>query len=184
MTQVDIFVNWELDAIDRLRDDVPSCLLERVEEARRAGRSGFLPNGKMSDEETYLAAASLSLESVIHQLNAVVDWMLLALASRILPPKWATTRKAHTRSRSSLSKAIEDHYNDLPGWNEIQLLGEDANALNHRGGSHLPEPTPLGIPMFRHADTTIETLRVRCAGTWAWLQAIWRATEVASRDDA
>jgi hypothetical protein len=113
-----------------------------------------------------------------------VDWFLLALATRILPPEWGVTPQAQSRSRGQLIKAIESHYpvdvKQLSGWDDVDQLREETNALKHRGGSHLPEPSPIGVPVSRHADTTPESLRARLGGTREWLMALWRATEAST----
>jgi len=183
MTRVDLMIEWEIAAIQRLLDEAPDFLVARAREARVSGRSGFLPDGRMNDEEALLAAASLAREAIIYHLNAVVDWFLLALATRILPHEWGLTPEAQARSRGKLVSAIENHYHltvkDLPGWGEVDHLREEANALKHRGGSHLPELTSIGVPLFRHVDATQEVLRKRVAGTREWLLNLWQATEVA-----
>ncbi len=181
MTRVDLMVEWEIAAIQRLLDEVQDFLAARAEGARVAGRSGFLPDGRMSEEETLLAAASLTREAIIYHLNAVVDWFLLALATRILPHEWGLTAESQSRPRGKLIFAIEGHYDvrvkDLPGWNQVNCLRGEANALKHRGGRNLPEATPIGTPLFRHVDTTPEVLRERLAGTREWLLSLWHATE-------
>jgi hypothetical protein len=110
MTRLDLMIHWEIDPIERLLDEVPTFLAQRAEEARRAGNSGLLPDGRLSDEEVYLAASSLTCDAIIYHLNALVDWFLLALATRILPPVWGLTPQAQSRSRGQLIKAIESHY--------------------------------------------------------------------------
>jgi hypothetical protein len=184
MTRLDLMIHWAIDPIERLLDEVPAFLAQRAEEARRAGNSGLLPDGRLSDEEVYLAASSLTREAIIYHLNALVDWFLLALATRILPPEWGVTPQAQSRSRGQLIKAIESHYpvdvKQLSGWDDVDQLREETNALKHRGGSHLPEPSPIGVPMSRHADTTPESLRARLGGTREWLIALWRATEAST----
>lgn len=94
------------------------------------------------------------------------------------------TPQAQSRSRGQLIKAIESHYHvdiqQLPGWDQVIQLREEANALKHRGGSHLPEPSSIGVPLFRRADTTLEALRARLVGTREWLISLWRATEAST----
>ena len=181
MTRLDLIIHWEIDPIERLLEEIPPFLAQCAEEARRAGNSGLLPDGRLGDAEIYLAAASLTRGAIIYHLNALVDWCLLALASRLLPPGWALTPRAQSRSRGQLIKTVESHYHidvkQLPGWDEIDQLREEANALKHRGGSHLPEPSQMRVSIFRRADTTSESLRARLSGTREWLIALWRATE-------
>ena len=184
MTRLDLMIHWEIDPIERLLDEVPTFLAQRAEEARRAGNSGLLPDGRLSDEEVYLAASSLTRDAIIYHLNALVDWFLLALATRILPPVWGLTPQAQSRSRGQLIKAIESHYHvnvkQLPSWDQVELLREEANAIKHRGGSHLPESSHIGVPVFHRADTTPESLRARLVGTRAWLIALWTVTEAST----
>ena len=73
MTRLDLMIHWEIDPIERLLDEVSTFLAQRAEEARRAGNSGLLPDGRLSDEEVYLAASSLTRDAIIYHLNALVD---------------------------------------------------------------------------------------------------------------
>ncbi len=174
-------IHWEIDPIERLLDEVPAFLDRRAEEARREGKSGLLPDGRWNDEEVYLGASSLTRDAIVYHLNAIVDWFLLALATRILLPEWGLTPHAQSRSRGQLIKAIESHYHvdikQLPGWDQVSQLREEANALKHRGGLHLPESSLIGVPLLRRADTTPEALRARLVVTREWLISLWRATE-------
>jgi len=174
-------IHWEIDPIERLLDEVPGFLTRRAEEARCAGNFGLLPDGRLSDEEIYFAASSLTYDAIIYHLNAIADWVLLALATRILPPEWGLTPRSQSRSRGQLIKAIESHYHidvkQLPNWDQIDQLREEANALKHRGGSHFLESSHIGVPMFHRADTTPESLRTRMVVTREWLISLWRATE-------
>jgi hypothetical protein len=178
--RLDLMIHWEIDAIERILDEVPKFLTRRAEKARRLGHSGF-PDGKLSDEEAYLAACSLTRASIVYHLNAVIDWFLITLATRILPPEWGLTPQSQSRSRGQLIRAIEGYYKltakNLPGWSEVDELREEANALKHRGGDHLPEPSVLGVPLFRGVDTSPETLRARMLATRTWLIAVWECTE-------
>ena len=54
MTRLDLMIHWAIDPIERLLDEVPAFLAQRAEEARRAGNSGLLPDGRLSDEEVWL----------------------------------------------------------------------------------------------------------------------------------
>jgi hypothetical protein len=159
---------------------VPEFLNRRAEKARRLGHPGF-PDGRLSDEETYLAACSLTRASIVYHLNAAVDWFLLTLATRILPSEWGLTPQSQSRSRGQLIKAIEGYYNlavkSLAGWPEGDQLREETNALKHRGGDHLPEPSVIGVPMWRGVDTSPEALRARMLATRTWLIALWECTE-------
>ena len=132
MTRLDLMIHWEIDPIERLLDEVPAFLAQRAEEARRAGNSGLLPDGRLSDEEVYLAASSLTRDAIIYHLNALVDWFLLALATRILPPVWGLTPQAQSRSRGQLIKAVESHYHvdvkQLPSWDQVEQLREEAEC--------------------------------------------------------
>lgn len=159
MIRLDLMVHWEIEPIERLLEEVPAFLAQRAEAARRAGNFGFLPDGRLSDEEVYLAASSLTRAAIIYHLNAFVDWFLLALATRILPTEWGVTPPALSRSRGQLIKAIESHYEidvkKISGWDDVDQLREEANALKHRGGSHLPEPSQMRVSIFRRADTNL-----------------------------
>ena len=183
MTRLDLMIHWEIAPIERLLNEVPEYLSQRAEEARRTGKAGFLPDGKLGDEEVYLAALSLTKEAIIYHLNALVDWVLLALATRILPQKWGLTRKAQSRSRGQLIKAIETQYHInlklLSGWEHVDLLREEANALKHRGGASIIESSEIDVPVLHRVDTTIESLRARLGGIREWLMMLWKATEAA-----
>src|SRR5215510_10596243 len=126
MTRLDLMIDWAIDPIERLLDEVPAFLAQRAEEARRAGNSGLLPDGRLSDEEVYLAASSLTRDAIIYHLNALVDWFLLALATRILPPVWGLTPQAESRLRGQRIKAVESHYHvdvkQLLSCDKVELL--------------------------------------------------------------
>ena len=177
----DIFLAWELDPIERFLDEAPAFFEKRADESGAPAAEWMSAEGTLTDAQIYLAARSLSLAAVIYHLNAVVDYALLALATRLLSPERKLTAQALSRSRTQLTRSIEQEYRVhvrfMPGWHQVEQLREDANALKHRGGSTLPEETPMGIPLFRQVEVTPEVLHERLAGAREWLVALWQATE-------
>lgn len=175
-------IRWEIDPIERILKEVPAFLSKRAHDARSAAGSGSPSSKRLSDEDSYLAAHRLTHESVVYHLNAVIDWVLLALATRVLPPEQRMTPEALSRSRAQLIRAIERQYQidvkQLRGWDQIERLREDANALKHRGGINLLESSPMGIP--RSARVTLESLGDRLAGARDWLLHLWNSTEGAA----
>jgi hypothetical protein len=179
--RVDIFIEWGLQLIQCFLDEAPPYFLQLSEGADDGKEPDFLPDGRLGRRQVYLGARSLASEVVVHQLNALVDQVLLILASWILPPEWAHTADAMSRSRKQLLRALEERYGvnvaDLPGWSQVERLREDANSLKHRGGESLPETGPGGLISTQRADIGAETLQKGVEEVRRWLLALWNTTE-------
>lgn len=167
---------------------MPFYFEQRATAVETMAESDFSPDGRLGKHQVFVAARALSLSAVIVHLNALVDDVLLTLASRVLPPEWAMTSSAMSRSRKQLLDAIEHRYGvdvtRLPGWSRIEAVREDANSLKHRGGMSLPEATPLGIPVTRGVELDVEVLGWTIEEVRSWLLALWDATEGAKPSNA
>jgi len=187
VARLDLFIAWEIQSIQRFLDEVPEFLARRAAAEEKGETTSITKAGLLSDAETWLAARTLAHEAVVYCLNALVDWVLLALAARILPDRWASTAKALCRSRQQLIKAVEEHYGidvrALPSWSQVDSLRENANAFKHRGGSSLPTPTEFGIPFYRRPDLSQESLCAQVAAVNEWLLALWQHTEGFGQDE-
>jgi hypothetical protein len=186
--RIDIWIAWGVQPIRCFLDEVPFHFEQLAAALPKTTEPGFLPDGQLGQREVYAAARSLSLAAVVERLNALVDEVLLMLASRILPSEWALTSRSMSRTRKQLLEAIAGEYDvdvaRLPGWSKVEAIREDANSLKHRGGMSLPEPGPLGLPVLRSAELDVEALRQTIDDASSWLFALWKATEGAKRDDA
>lgn len=186
-TRLDRFIGWEIQPIERFLEEVPSFFEKRAVELARTEVDWLTPDGRLSESQVCVGARSLALAAAAYHLNALVDWVLLALTTRTLPPEVGLTADALSRSRAQLIKSIENEYKidvrTLPGWDQVESLREDTNALKHRGGSSLPGPTSLGIPLFRQVTLNREILRQRIPRVREWLLALWHATEGSKSSD-
>lgn len=186
--RIDIWIEWAIQPIRCFLEEVPSYFEQRAISERATGEADFLPDGRLGKAQVYAAARSLSLAAVIAQLNALVDEVLLMLASRVVPPEWAMTPRALSRTRRQLLDAIEQRFRvdmaSLPGWHRVEAVREDGNSLKHRGGLSFPESGPAGIPIIRSVNLEADTLRQAVEEVRTWLVALWNATERAKDDEA
>lgn len=187
-SRIDILIKWGVQPIRCFLEEVPFHFEQRAAAVANAAEPDYLPDGQLGQREVYAAARSLSLASVVERLNALVDEVLLTLASRLLPSEWALTNRAMSRTRKQLLDAIAHESGtdlaSLPGWSQVEAIREATNSLKHRGGMSLPEPGPHGVPVFRNAQLEVEALRQSIDDVSAWLLALWHATEGAKHDDA
>ncbi|HBI24344.1 MAG TPA: hypothetical protein DDX84_09150 [Nitrospiraceae bacterium] len=185
--RIDIWIAWGLQPIRCFLEEVPFHFEQRAAAVAKT-EPDLLPDGQLGQREVYTAARNLSLAAVLERLNALVDEVLLMLAGRLLPPEWALTNHAMSRTLKQLLDAIARKYDvdvaSLPGWSQVEAIREGANSLKHRGGILLPEPGALGLPVHRSVTLDVESLRQTIYDVSSWLSALWKATEGVNHHDA
>jgi hypothetical protein len=169
-----LFIDWQLQPVQLFLRDVPAFLLDT---------RAKLPNPDLPLDEypaqsgahLYSAAHSISLNAALYEINAAVDFILLAIGGRVLSDEERLTMSALSRSRHRLIADIEQHYGlvlqNLPGWHYVDLVRTEANALKHRGGMSIPEHQQ-GMPTFDKVDLAKEDIEIRLRNIRLWLYAL------------
>lgn len=178
--RLEIFVEWELQASRRFLREAIHHFDTRLSEVQNDSSAS---EGLLTEREELQGARRLVLESVVYQLNAIIDFFLLACApgSPFVGevPTAAELTKRLTRSRTDLIKEVERRHSlkvsDLAGWHEIEWLRESANALKHRGGSLGFVETPIGIPMNSGVQLDVERLASCIDGVRSWTSLLTRS---------
>ena len=158
----------DIAAIKLFIDEVPAFLGDRTAAAAGAG--------DIHTRDAYRMAQTIALESCVHLLNSMVDGALLILANR--------TRAAHVigvdvgRSRETLEKEIEVHLelelNTLTGWDQVDKIRCDANALKHRVGLTFKPGTDAPLTITDDVNVNQAELLECLTGVRAWLLEIDR----------
>lgn len=169
------YLDSELTAIKLFLDEVPPFLAARAADVAN-DTEGPYTAPLLTTRQAYEVARQLSLEAVLGQLNAVVDGCLLVLANRVkdVPPTW----KDMSRPRSALVRELESAFSTKaglhPGWLQVELLREEANAIKHRMGFIFSEGefSPLGID--KDVRPTHDLLMERFLGVRTWLGSLSR----------
>ncbi len=159
-------VDTDLTALKLLLDSVPPFLRQRAADA--------LARNDRDASEAYRRALGLELESLVLQLNATVDGLLLLLAARL---KGKDLTASYTKeSRNTWLTDLENHCGfkrgDLEGWEAVESTKSDSNLVKHRlGVSFAPgKDTPLTVEHV--VDLTENTVLSRCSGVRQWLLAL------------
>ena len=169
------YIDSELTAIKLFLDEVPVFLAAKGADVINDDEGPYTAP-LLTTRQAYEVARQLSLEAVLGQINAVVDGCLLVLANRVkeAPPTW----KDMNRPRSALLKELESAFSTKaglhPGWEQVDLLREEVNAIKHRMGFMFGEGAfgPLGIE--KDVKPTQESVMERFLGVRAWLGSFSR----------
>lgn len=189
-SRIDIWIEWGIQPIRCFLEEVPFHFEQLAASADVVMEPDFLPDGRLGKRDIFNSARALSLVAVVERLNALVDEVLLVLASSILHPHWSLTSRAMSRSRKQLLDAIAHEYGvdvaNLPGWSQVEAIREDANSLKHRGGIRMPEDGPgsIGIPIIQRVQLDVDALQGAIEDVRMWLLALWSATEGAKPNDS
>ena len=158
----------DIAAIKLFIDEVPAFLRDRT-----AAAAGV---GAIRTRDAYRMTQTIALESCVHLLNSMVDGALLILANR--------TRGAHInagdmgRSRGTLEKEIEARLglelNTLTGWDQVDKIRRDANALKHRVGLTFEPGADAPLTITDDVNVNQAELLECLTGARAWLLEIDR----------
>ena len=169
------FIDSELTAVKLFLDEVPSFLAAKAAEVANDNEGPYTAP-LLTTRQAYEVARQLSLEAMLSQLNAIVDGCLLVLANRVrnAAPTW----KDMNRPRSALVKELEATFSTKaglhPGWEQVEFLREEVNAIKHRMGFifGVGEFSPLGIE--KDVKPTHDLVMERFLGVRAWLGSFSR----------
>lgn len=151
-----VWIKWELSTIRYLFETVLPHLHDLATVAQSEDSSHFNEDGTFTKFSLALGAREMTLDAVMYELNALVEYMLLAFAGSALPSEERLTPEALRKSRKSLAATVGQYYevdlSKLPGYSLVEELREEVNALKHRGGLLMPQPTPMGIPIIQRVE--------------------------------
>lgn len=156
----------EVIALKLFFDEVPTFLRERTAGAALAGHPEI--------RDAYRMAQTIALEGGVHLLNSLVDGALLILANRTR----GTDIEAQDmgRSRKTLEGEIEARLgvklSGLTGWDDVDKIKQDANALKHRNGLTFAEGVDAPLTVTDDVNVTAEYLLKRVVGARVWLLEI------------
>src|SRR5258707_976781 len=115
-------IEQEVTALKLYIEQVPVFLRSQAVAAARSGDETL--------RDAYRMTETIALEGGVHHLNALVDGGLLILANRTRNNIKAADMG---RSREVLIGEIEGHIGvkvrALPGWDQVERVRSDANAL-------------------------------------------------------
>lgn len=165
------FIDSELTPIKLILDEIPGTLAAK---ASQAPPEGPYTTPLLTDAQAYLLARELILQCALYQLNALVDGSLLALANHLRDG--ALSLKDMGRSRTVLLTEIEQALDTKaglhPGWDQVQRLRDDVNALKHRAGFIFGEGTDFPLTIVDDIRPTPQGVLERFVGTRTWLASV------------
>ena len=125
--------------------------------------------------DAYRMTRTVALEGGVHLLNAMVDGGLLILANRtrekIKPSDMGRSREVLI---SEIEERIGAEVETLPGWNEVEKLRSDANALKHRVGLTFGPGTETPLSIKTDVSVTQDDLMKGLMSVRQWLLEIDR----------
>ncbi len=156
-------VEADLAPLKLLLDTVPPLLRQRAADAIAAR--------DQQAAATYLQALRLELESLVIQLNAAVDGLLLILVTRW---KGSAITPSYTKQyRYTWLTDLENEFGfkraDLKGWQEVEETGTDSNLIKHRLGLNLAAGRETPLAINRVVELTEATVLSRFLGVRSWL---------------
>jgi hypothetical protein len=179
-------VHWEIDTLACLLREALPFFEKRGRAAGAPDVEWLTPQGRQSEAYMLLDCKRIALECVVEHLNNLVDSILLAIHRRS-PDEPDPRQQLHSQglSRSALTKAIESHHRVtlrcIPGWDLVEQVREQANALKHRGGLTLLARPDLGMNEILTTRYTREEADALMQGVRDWLVRIIAATEGVGR---
>ena len=181
-SRLDLLVDWKIGAIDRFLGEAYDYFGRRILEAGGADGDWITPEGRLTEPQTLVECQRLVLESSIQELNNLVDSILLALVWRATEEaEPADLAESQRTSRASLEKAIEKRYGCplrfIPGWDVVERLREQVNAIKHRSGMTLRYRGESGFNEIVTVRVSPEDVRESIRATRNWLVGVIKATE-------
>lgn len=157
----------DVGAIKLFLGEVPAFLRERTAAAAQAGDTGA--------RDAYRKAETNALECCVQQLNSMVDGALLILANRT---RTDINARDMNRSRATLLEEIETHVglklDSLAGWDQVEKIRLDANALKHRVGFTFEQSTEAPLTITDEVNVTEPQVSECLIGAREWLLDIDR----------
>jgi hypothetical protein len=164
-----------LAPIRLLLDEVPSFLRSRQSEIGESDDGSYSTVISTTDQ-AYSLACQYALEAVAHLLNALVDDSLLTLAN--IARETDVSIADMQRSRGTLLREVEEALQTKaglhPGWDDVERVRKEVNALKHRGGLNWSIHPTLGVIAADRIRYSEETLWERLSGVQAWLTSLAR----------
>lgn len=156
-------VEQEVTDLKLYLEEVPVFLGERTATAARADDA--------MARDAYRRTQTVALEGGIHLLNAMVDGALLILAIRT--GGTSITAEDMSRNRKTLEREIETRLglklNTLPGWDQVDKIRREANAVKHRLGLTFAQGTEAPLAVTDDVNVTPAELLERLMGARVWL---------------
>ena len=153
--KLDILLTWEIDTIDFYFE---KGLANFIHVYNNANDEMKFP--KLSDKSLAIGAFRYFRQSVLYELNAMVEHYLQIASTG--DESILLSNKLLKRGRSESIKIIFEKYNidiqNLAGYSSIKALYSIVNALKHRGGY---EQTDFSgkIPRIKSVNSDIDSLR-------------------------
>lgn len=175
--KLNILIKWELQTIEYALSNFLSYAEKAAKKASVQGDNGFNPDGLMTEAELAKGARILVLNSVLYEMNALMEWVLFVLGNWDLPPEKRSTPSAFKRSRSQLIREVEGYFEialkNLPGYADVERLKDEVNALKHRGGmiphGDRSNPYPMSMSVQMSREKAMQYLQ----STELFLNALW-----------
>ena len=184
--RLDIFLEWELKAVELLAAEGFLLLSDRAKTRGWPNAPPFDENAQLSEGEALDASPQLAVVAAYEHLNTVVDECILFLANYLRPDDSQLTNRDFIQTRSEYLRRIETscalRVRFLPGFDQVDLLREEANALKHRAGVRQVVPRDVvvndqlvAIPEVIDVHATIGHLRDGIRGVRTWVTELYRA---------
>ena len=156
-------IDADLTPIKLLLDTVPPMLRKQAASA--------LASGDELLSIAWLRALSLELESLILQLNAAVDGLLLLLVTRLKGGAITAsyTKKQRSTWLSDLETALEFDKKEVKGWDAVEATRTDSNLIKHRLGVDFAPGEETLLSLKNVVQLTEETVLERFLGVRQWL---------------
>ncbi len=170
-----VYVAWELQSLEALVTLCYSHLSRPGIESRTDPM--VASDGRLTEFTVVAGAAQMLLECAVQQTNNLIDGILLVLANGIVgEPSPQELIAGQRRPRKKLEALIADHIGGpldaLDGWDVVQRVREDANALKHRLGVTMEVNHAMGIVDASSVQLTEAEVVELIAGVRRWLHAV------------
>lgn len=170
------FLRSELVPLKLILEEIPRFLAGRRAAIGDGSDSpyAFLP--LLTAQQAYAVAEIRILECLLHVLNAIVDGSLLALANHVRQDTdQADPRRTRTVLLREIETALATRAGLHPGWNQVEILREETNAIKHRMGILGAAPDPVtGLSRIDTVKVRPDTALQRIEGVEAWLASLSR----------
>ena len=175
--RLEVMIGWELDTIEYALRKFIADADAATAAARIKGKVGFKADGALDEEDLAIGARSLVINSAMYELNAVTEWILLAMANWAASEETRKSGSAMRRPRAQLVQSVERYFElslqSLPGYAEVETLREEVNALKHRGGALLAGARTNPFPFSMNVQKSPEMALAYASATRRFLLALW-----------
>jgi len=169
MKKLKILLIWEFQIIENFFLKTPEFFV-----SEKAHNNSFSADGGLSDSEVSIGTLNLTYELTIIKLNNTVDFALLLIINHILPEvdNLKERNKRMRFSRSDMLTLVSQHgvnYRTIPGWEVVEIVKEDSNALKHRGGMQLYKDTEFNIPVSENVMFEKQSIELKIQEVKKWI---------------